>query len=246
MRLRLPLNFILTFLALTFVMHEAHEIVHTTIGRIICGCWGLRDFNVWDLCEGCAEQKAISIIATFAGPAFTFIMIWIGAYLIGKNKTNDQKAFGFSLIFANIPFARILTASIGGGDEVWGLYQLLKNHPLAWTIGLITVVIITIIPLYKAFMLIENKSRIGWFLLFFLAPTVIDLLLVMGLMNTVLENGILSNYWILGSPILVTLWTITVTTIFILTRKNICLVADNKLLTISLYNNDSIVKTPPL
>ena len=221
MKIKLTPQFVLTFLALTFVMHEAHEIVHTTVGRLICGCWGQRDFNVWELCEGCSEKNPIADVSTFAGPIFTFIMIWIGAILIGKEKTDRQKAMGFSLIFANIPFARILTASFGGGDEVWGLNIVLKNHPLAWTIGLILVILITIIPLYKAYKLIANNRKIGWFLLFFIAPTFIDLLFVLGVMNTLLENGILSNYWILGSPILVTVWTIFVTGLFLLTKNNI-------------------------
>lgn len=221
MKLKLTPKFILTFLALTFVMHEAHEIVHTGIGKIICGDWGQRDFNVWGLSEGCSEQNPYSIISTFAGPFFTFVMMWIGTILIAKTKNKRQKAFGFSLIFANMPFARILTASFGGGDEVWGLNQLLKNHTLAWAIGLILILIITIVPLYKSFKLIENKGRIRWFLLFFLAPTFIDLLVILGLMNTLLEKGLLSDYWILGSPILVTAWTTLVTLFYLLTRKNI-------------------------
>ena len=223
MKLKLTPKFILTFLALTFVMHEAHEIVHTTIGRLICGCWGQRDFNVWGLCGDCSEQNPYSIISTFAGPIFTFIMIWIGTFLIDKTKSENQKAVGFSLIFANIPFARILSASIGGGDEVWGLNKVMGDFPLAWTGGLTIILIITIYPLYKSFNIIENKRRIGWFLLFFLAPTFIDLLFVLGLMNTLLEKGLLSNYWVLGSPILVTVWTILVASICLLTRKNISL-----------------------
>lgn len=221
MKIKLTPKFVLTFLALTFVMHEAHEIVHTTIGRLICGCWGQRDFNVWGLCEGCSELMPYSIISTFAGPVFTFTMIWIGTYLISKTKSERQNAFGFSLIFANIPFARILTASFGAGDEVWGLNQLLNNHTLAWTIGLIIILSITIVPLYKSFKIIKNNRKFGWFLLFLLAPLFVDLFVVLGLMNTILENGVLSNYWILGSPIIVTVWTIFVTLIYLLTRENI-------------------------
>lgn len=221
MNLKLTPKFILTFLALTFVMHEAHEIVHTSIGRLICGCWGQRDFNIWGLCEGCFEQKPYSIISTFAGPIFTFIMIWIGTILISKTKTDNQKALGFSLIFANMPFARILTASMGGGDEVFGLNELLKNPYLAWTIGLIFILAISFFPLFKAFKIIENKRRIGWFLLFFLTPTFIDLLIVLGVMNTLLDRGLLNDYWVLGSPILVTVWTTIVTLTYFLTRKNI-------------------------
>jgi hypothetical protein len=226
MKLKITPKFVLTFLALTFVMHEAHEIVHTTVGRLICGCWGQRDFNVWSLCQGCSEQNPLAIISTFAGPIFTFIMIWLGTMLLAKNKTPQQKSFGFSLIFANIPFARILTAGMGSGDEIWGLGELLTNYSAAWAIGLTVILAVTIFPLYKAFALIENKKRIGRFLLFFLAPTFIDLILVLGLMNTLLQNGLLSTYWILGSPILVTLWTAIVLLIFIVTKKNIYTLAE--------------------
>ncbi len=148
-------------------------------------------------------------------------MIWVGTILSSKTKTENQNALGFSLIFANMPFARILTASMGSGDEVWGLNLLLKNYNLAWTIGLIFVLTVSFFPLFKAFKIIENKRRIGWFLLFFLAPTFIDLLLVLGVMNTLLDKGLLNDYWILGSPMLVTVWTAIVTLTYFLTRKNI-------------------------
>ena len=220
MKLKLTPKFALTFLALAFVMHEAHEIVHTTVGRIICGCWGQRDFNVWGVCESC-DSNPLTVVATFAGPIFTFILIWIGTFLIESQKSEKQKAFGFSLIFANMPFARIITAIFGGGDEVFGLNKLLKNHPLAWSIGLTFILVITIFPLYKSFKLIDNKNRIWWFLLFFIVPTFMDGLVILGGMNNLLKAGFLREYWILGSPILVTLWTASVLIIYLLTKKNI-------------------------
>jgi hypothetical protein len=148
-------------------------------------------------------------------------MMWAGVLLTGKNKTAPQNAVGFSLIFSNKPFARIFTAAMGGGDEVSGLNSLLKNHMLAWAIGLIVVILITIIPLYKAFKLIQNKYRVGWFLLFLIGPMLIEWVVIFGLMNSLLKQGILSNYWILGSPVLVTVWTILTLIVFILTRKGI-------------------------
>jgi hypothetical protein len=221
MNIKLSFKFIVSFIALTFVMHEAHEIVHTTIGRIICGCWGQRDFNVWGLCEGCIEKTPIALIATFAGPVFTFIMIWIGTSLLKSTNTKEQRSFGFALVFANMPFARILTASLGGGDEVSASNQLLNNHSLAWVIGLSSILLIVGYPLYKAFITIDNKRRIGFYLLFLLTPIVIDMLVVLGLLNRLLENGVLANYWILGSPVLVTAWTMFVVITFILTRRYI-------------------------
>jgi hypothetical protein len=221
MQLRLSPKFALTFIALIFVMHEAHEIVHTAVGRLICGCWGIRDFNVWELCEGCLDQHPMAILSTFAGPLFTFAMIWIGYALLASQRSNEQRALGFSLIFANMPIARIITAAMGGGDEAWGVNHLTGNFELSRVIGLTAILLLSVPPMVRAFRSIANAKRIGWFLLFLLAPMFIDLLLVLGVMNTLLEQGILADYWILGSPMLVTLWTAAVTVVYSATRKNI-------------------------
>lgn len=220
MKLKLTPKFVLTFLALTFLLHEAHEIVHTTVGRIICGCWGKRDFNVWSLCGNCSEQNPYSVISTFAGPIFTYLMIWLGVYLMNKLKDN-QKALGFSLVYANMPFTRFFGAVTGGGDEVWGLNLVFHNYNLAWLLGTIIILAIIIYPLYRSFKLIKNESPIVWFLVFLLIPGQIDVWVVLIFLNSLLQKGILSDYWILGSPILVTLWTAIVTLTYFLTRKNI-------------------------
>lgn len=220
MTIKLTPKFIIAFLALTFVMHEAHEIVHTSIGRMICGCWGERDFNVWGLCEGC-DANPYSIISTFVGPLFTFIMIWLGANLLKNTNTKGQQSLGLALIFANMPFARLLNPILGGGDEVVVINHFLNDRNLSRIIVVLLITLIIAYPLYKAFRLIQNKYRIGLFILFLIAPVFVDLLLVLGVMNTLLEKGILSQYWILGSPMLVTIWTFSVTLIFILFRKSI-------------------------
>lgn len=220
MTIKLTPKFIIAFLALTFVMHEAHEIVHTSIGRMICGCWGERDFNVWGLCEGC-DANPYSIISTFVGPLFTFIMIWLGANLLKETNTKGQQSLGLALIFANMPFARLLNPILGGGDEVVVINHFLNDRNLSRIIVVLLITLIIAYPLYKAFRLIQNKYRIGLFILFLIAPVFVDLLLVLGVMNTLLEKGILSQYWILGSPMLVSIWTFSVTLIFILFRKSI-------------------------
>lgn len=220
MKLKLTAKFIFTFLALTFVMHEAHEIAHTTVGRIICGCWGQRDFNVWSTCESCASNS-FELLATAAGPLFTFLIIWYGSLGLDKNKADNQKALGFSLVFANMPIMRLLNPVGGGGDEVVVINHFLENHDLSRLIAALLIIVIIAYPLYKAYQLIENKYKMGWFLLFFFLPTTIDVLVVVGLMNALLEKGLLNNYWIMGSPVLVTVWTLFVVSIYLLTRKNI-------------------------
>lgn len=220
MQIRISIRYIVAFLALTFVLHEAHEIVHTSIGRLICGCWGARDFNVWGLCEGCNDAHPLALVATFAGPVFSFIMLWLGALWLRPKYSDQRRLLGFALLFASMPFARIFTALMGGGDEIWGLSQLM-NYDIAYYLGLSLISGIIVYPLYKAFLFITNKGRVLWFLLFFIAPTFIDLLVVLGLMNSLLEHGIGATYWILGSPIIVTAWTASVTTLLLLTWRHL-------------------------
>jgi len=225
MKIKLTIGFIIAFIALHFLMREAHEMVHTAVGRMICGCWGQRDFNVWSLCEGCMEKYPVAVWATFAGPLFTFGMIWTGVYFLNSANT-AQRSLGFALIFANNPLARIFTAAIGKGDEVSGLNRILHNQQLSWMLGLIIVLLFTVYPLWKAFKTITNKNKIGYFILFLLSPMILDMVILFKLMNTALRNGVLSTGWILGAPLIVTLFTIAMLVIFISTARYIYKLAE--------------------
>ena len=226
MKIKLNFKFITAFMALTFVLGEAHEIVHTTVGRIICGCWGLRDFNNWGICESC--NNPFALWATVAGSVFTFIIIWLGYLMIKKSVSENNKILGFSLIFAPLPFARILNALLGIGDEITVLNKLLNNHTLAWIIGLIGILLITLFPLIKAYKIIENKNKISWFLLFLFVPTILYILIILGIMNTLLSKEILSEYWILGSPKLVSIWTFSVSLLLLFSWNNIYKIKSEK------------------
>ncbi len=221
MKIQLTIKNTIAFIALMFVMHESHEIVHTTVGRLICGCWGIRDFNVWQVCEGCIEQRPIALISTFAGPIYTFSLIWLGYYWLIKATSQEKKAFGFALIFSNQPFGRLLGAALSGGDEVFGLKKIFGNHQLAWAVGFAIVFILSIPPIVAGFKAIGNTKKWLWFLGFLILPFIIDALVVIGVMNNLLEKGIMNETWILGSPILVSVWTIFVTITFFVFRRNI-------------------------
>ena len=72
---------------LLFVLAEAHELVHTGLGRLLCGCWGPRDFNVLSLCSTCATgHPYTNLAATLAGPAFMFAVGWVGYWLLGSRQ----------------------------------------------------------------------------------------------------------------------------------------------------------------
>ena len=219
MKIKITGKFIIEFLALTFVMLELHEIVHTAVGRIICGCWGLRDFNAWEICETCQNIK-FAWLSTLAGPVFTFIMIWYGSSYLKITNTNQQKSFGIALIFANTPFGRILNPLLKSGDEATLMNLIIENISLASFITLVIILLITVYPMYKTYKTIENKP-IGYFLLFFFAPVFIIILVILVVLNTILSKGILSEVGLLGSPIIVNIWSVFVLVILIVFRKNL-------------------------
>jgi hypothetical protein len=223
MKLKLTPAYIFTFLMLTFVLSEFHEIAHTAIGRIICGCWGKRDFNAWDLCQSC-ENNPYGYISTIMGPVFSFSMAYWGASMLKKENSSEKQTLGFSLIFASSSFGRLINVyPFGGGDEFTVFYDQVFNEERTISLIAAFVLIATIIffPLKKAYLFIENKNRWAWVLGFCVLPFVAILLMILGVLNTILSSGFLSDDWILGSPMVVTLWTVLTILSFFLTRKNL-------------------------
>ncbi|MCK6542652.1 hypothetical protein L6Q79_08220 [bacterium] len=193
---------------LSFIMQETHELAHTVVGRMICGCWGKRNFNVWTLCKGCSDEKPWYILATYAGPAYSFTVIWLGLYLLLKSSAK-VKSIGFALIVSSMPFSRVLTPIIGGGDEVYALNSYWNNHTLAWIVAVVIVLTLAIPPVVKIWTIIENRRKNLWIVGIIFGPFIATGVFVFGILQTLLlGNGILKTYWILGSPMLITLWFI--------------------------------------
>ena len=88
MHIKLSISYIISFLLLTVVMLELHEIVHILVGRFICACWGVRDFNGWSICDECDKVHLISWMATLAGPLFSFGIMWMGMFRISSPNSN--------------------------------------------------------------------------------------------------------------------------------------------------------------
>lgn len=207
------------FLALLFCLAEAHELVHTGLGRLLCGCWGTRDFNVWSLCATCANKPLPNLAATLSGPLFSFALMWVGYWLMAAGRPAASWSLGFALVFANIPFARILGAVfMGGNDEVYALSKIMPYHR-AWALGGAAVLLATVPPLVRAYATLRPRGRPWVFLGFFLGPTAVLVIVVLGAMNSLLASGFLATYWVLGSPILVTCWTALVVLSLALTYR---------------------------
>lgn len=228
MQLKISASYIITFLLLTIVMLELHETAHIVVGRIICGCWGSRDFNVWQLCEGCDKVHSLSWLATLAGPVFSFSIMWLGRHLLFSSSLK-MKSLGFSIIFANIPFGRISEAIKGAGDEMVVTKHLPGNYFSRTTIIILCSAIILIIilpPLLKAFAVVTNRRRWLYIAGFLMLPLVFILLYVLIFLNGILTHGFLSEPWIAGTPLLITVHTFLAFVMLFLMRRKLQVMVD--------------------
>jgi len=192
-----------------FVMHELHELAHIITGRMLCGNWGTRDFNVWSLCDTC--KTAHPQIATFAGPLFTFVMLWLGSYWLTYGRTSTIRSLALVFIFGNMPFGRLYMAAMGSGDELFGLGSLFINadHSNLWLIrlaGFLIVALFCIPPIIMAYKAIAGKNKLLIFISLLIIPLILDTIILLILLNGLLSKGILSQIFLMGTPLLVTLW----------------------------------------
>ncbi|MGI4885492.1 MAG: hypothetical protein ACRYFR_11090 [Janthinobacterium lividum] len=222
MKITLTWRALLAFGALVFVLAEAHELVHTGLGRLLCGAWGTRDFNVWSLCAACATGRPFTnLAATLAGPAFTFAVGWVGYWLLGPRQPAARQSLGFALVLASLPFSRILGAVfMGGNDEVYALSKFFA-HPVAWALGGTLVLLATGPPLLRAWAALRGKGRAWVFLGFFLLPFPVAAAVLLGALNPLLATGFLATYGILGSPLLITCWTVAVGAVLAFTYRHL-------------------------
>lgn len=213
---------LLAFSALLFVLSEAHELVHTGLGRLLCGCWGPRDFNVWSLCSACATgHPYTNLAATLAGPVFTFAVGWAGYCLLAPRQPTPRRSLGFALVFATVPFSRIFGAVfVGGNDEVYALSKFLPYHG-AWALGATLVLLATVPPLVRACAALAPRGRVGTFLAFLIVPFPFAVVVLLLVLNPLLTSGFLATYGILGSPLLITCWTVAVGAVLALTYRHL-------------------------
>ena len=223
MHIRLSFSYLFTFLLLLIVMLELHEAVHMVVGYLICGCWGPRDFNVWSLCAGCRENQPLWWLATLSGPLFSFALMWLGMFWLGSAKS-DKVMLGFSLIFANIPFGRLTTVMLGGGDEMVVTRNLLKNDFTRTQMILLCSVLvmgIAVPPVVKAFRLLTNRQDWLYMAGFLTLPLLFLLIYVLTGLSSLLNTGFLATPWMMGTPLFITLHTTIALIGLLWLRKNL-------------------------
>jgi hypothetical protein len=62
MPIKITWQYIIAFIALHMIMGELYEQVHINTGYFIFGCYGPRDFNVWQTCESRYNREPYRLI----------------------------------------------------------------------------------------------------------------------------------------------------------------------------------------
>jgi hypothetical protein len=132
-------------------------------------CWlsylwrmGGKSFNYFE--NACDEP--IAYLATYAGPLFTFVMMYVGAYFLNDKFSTLKKQLGFAIIFAQWPLQRMTSPFFRMNDEYYASAALFGRTDTVYWAVIISIWLICLPPLIKAYKSIDNKYRIAWFLFY--------------------------------------------------------------------------------
>lgn len=162
-KLKITWKYCLAFYCIIMLYASLHELIHHFAGYFICGDWGYKTFNYF---ETACETDRKSLLATYMGPLFSFTMMYVGAYFLIKKSSNFIKHLGFAMIFAQLPFQRMVSPFFKMNDEFYATSILYGNTTFIYWVVIITIWIICIPPLIKAYLSIKNKYRMIWFLFY--------------------------------------------------------------------------------
>lgn len=195
--IRLSWAYLVAFLALTILCGTSHEFAHHFVGAAFCGCFGTKTFNSFDLCPSCAGNMTAFIAATWAGPIFTYALIWFGAYRL-RQPDPALRQLGFALIFANFPINRIGFALMHANDEQYVTWTAFTHSAWGFWLTNVAIWLCAIPPLVFAYRAIANRRRLLWFLGFFILPFAFVFLFA----GMFLENWLLLEKKFMATPVL--------------------------------------------
>jgi hypothetical protein len=234
MKLKLSPLYILSFLSLTFFVHEIHDWAHTLVARLVSGCWGPRVFDGWELCADNRIAVGLRVLAVVAGPLVNFILLWVAWQKMDKyNSSMQEQSWGVTLVFAALPLNNLLAAVSGGGDLTSAIRLTFRHadafgHHFVALVGLLIMLIICVPPLVRAFICLPWwQGKLFYYPVFLIVPGMLDHWLVKGLLNKWLikpDTPEDKAYWWAIA------WTLFTMTIWLLTHKKISqLITDEEL-----------------
>lgn len=201
-RIRVTPVSIAAFLCLTLLLVEAHEQVHALATRLLCGGWAPRVFDNVLPYAGCSN--AHMALVDIAAPLFSYACMAFGAVLM-RRAAPRQQAFGFSLLFASLPFGRVLpqivTTFVAGStaDEYSFVHRLggaALGRPGAGAIATLLALALTVPPLLVAWRSLAAQGRPRLFAGFYGLTLLVVIAWLVG-MNALLASGVLAA---LGGP----------------------------------------------
>lgn len=217
-KLKITWRYCIAFYCLGMLYASLHELIHHFVGYLVCGSWGIKTFNYF---ETTCESLQISYIATYAGPIFSFLMMYVGVYFLRKNSTPFKKHLGFALIFSQLPLQRMINPIFRMNDEYYATSQLFGHTEIVYWSVILIIWLICIPPLIKAYRVIENKYRLLWFI-FYLGffPYLLIGPFFFGLEYLMVEKNILSQP-IIGIGLLFIINEIVTVIGYVLTKKHL-------------------------
>jgi hypothetical protein len=132
----------------------------------------------------------------------------------------------------NLPFARIFTAAMGGGDETTVLKTLLLPGPgtlMVKIIGFVIVFALAFPPIYLCFKRLQGKYRLYTIIGFCIIPMLIMMPYEFMLLGKVLQAGFLAQRHYLGVPDFVYLHTFLMAVIVIIYWKKLFTLSESKI-----------------
>ncbi|MFT3806048.1 hypothetical protein [Arenimonas sp.] len=188
-RFELPLTWqtLLSLSLLCWVASFSHEVTHHVAGWLVCGEVGRMSLNRFVLDASCTGPWPLS---TAAGPALSYLMMWLGAWMVWRGK---RPLVGFAMVVAYIPFLRLLTAAMGGGDE--GVLMRLAFPDSGHWPALALVLALSLPPLIVCFRALANRRRIAVFFAAFLIPLI-------PLLPIPSRDGVWYGEWLAGNQML--------------------------------------------
>ncbi|MFA6277096.1 MAG: hypothetical protein WC622_10130 [Pedobacter sp.] len=221
-KLKLSTASLIAFISLRHFFHELHELMHMIVGRMYCGAWGTRDFNrVSPMPLGCKSEGLLQYLIGLEGPLFNFVMIWIGTILLKRSKSEQQASWGFALIFASLPIARLVTAIVGGGDELGVALHSISSPWIARVIIITLIFALIIYPIVLAYKTLDYRFKFLYILGFLFLPMILEGIVVLGFFNSLLAKGIYTEIWFMGMPKLVVITLAVDIFILLIFGKNI-------------------------
>ncbi len=214
--LKVTWKYCVAFYCIGMLYVSLHELVHHFAGYVICGEWGYKSFNYFETaCEGTTK----SWYATYAGPLFTFIVMYVGAYFLEKGPSNYRRHLGFALIFAQIPLQRMTSPFFYMNDEYYAASHMFGQTGLVYW-GVIAIIwIICLPPLWKAYAAIANKYRLAWFLFYLvLFPYLLVGPFFGGLEYLMVNRGVLAQTYI-GIGLLFIINEVVTIALYLKTKK---------------------------